>query len=73
MRSLEQLSDARATTVAFGTEAPYFHQLGAETVVFGPGDMQVAHRAGEYIVLEELERGKEILVDLIHRMTGRNA
>src|SRR5262249_8470257 len=33
-------------TVAFGTEAPSMIALGAEAVVFGPGDIRVAHRTG---------------------------
>jgi acetylornithine deacetylase len=35
--------------------------LGAEAVVFGPGDIRNAHRTGEFVPVEELERCVEIL------------
>ncbi|HLH40902.1 MAG TPA: acetylornithine deacetylase [Bryobacteraceae bacterium] len=52
---LETLSGRRATTVAFGTEAAHLGTPGAETVVFGPGDMTVAHKSGEFVPIDELE------------------
>jgi acetylornithine deacetylase len=67
---LERLGQASATTVSYGTEAPYFDQLGAETVVFGPGDMKAAHRSGEYVSLVELERGTDLLVQVIQELCG---
>ena len=51
-RLLESLSGRRAATVSFGTEAA--HLPGEETVVFGPGDMTVAHKSGEFVPLREL-------------------
>jgi acetylornithine deacetylase len=67
---IERLSEASATSVSYGTEAPYFHQLGAETVVFGPGDMKVAHRSGEHVSLVELERATDLLVRIIRQLCG---
>jgi acetylornithine deacetylase len=57
---LEQAS-ARSGTVAFGTEAPSMIALGAEAVVFGPGDIRVAHRTGEFVPVTELDKCVEIL------------
>jgi acetylornithine deacetylase len=48
-------------TVAFGTEAPQMTALGAQSVVFGPGDIRVAHRTGEFVPVEELVRCEAIL------------
>jgi acetylornithine deacetylase len=48
-------------TVAFGTEAPQLTALGAQSVVFGPGDIRVAHRTGEFVPIPELVRCEEIL------------
>ncbi len=67
-KCVERLGGAIATTVSFGTEAPYFNQLGAETIVFGPGDMGVAHRNGEHVSLTELDRGTDLLVQLIREL-----
>ena len=51
---LESLAKRKASTVSFGTEAP--HLAGKETVVFGPGDMRVAHKSGEYVPVADLQK-----------------
>ena len=58
---LEQESGKPPGTVAFGTEAPSMIALGAEAVVFGPGDIRVAHRTGEFVPIDELNRSAGIL------------
>jgi acetylornithine deacetylase len=58
---LVQQTGLPAGTVAFGTEAPQMTQLGAEAVVFGPGDIKVAHQTGEFVPVAELVRCEEIL------------
>src|SRR5262245_43849142 len=58
---LEQHSGKPSGTVAFGTEAPSMIALGAEAVVFGPGNIRVAHRTGEFVPVAELERCVGIL------------
>jgi acetylornithine deacetylase len=40
-------------------------QLGAESVVMGPGDIRVAHRTGEYVPVDQLERCVQILKQAI--------
>jgi acetylornithine deacetylase len=58
---LQHASDQPSGTVAFGTEAPSMIALGAEAVVFGPGDIRVAHRTGEFVPVDELKRSVPIL------------
>jgi acetylornithine deacetylase len=41
--------------------------LGAEAVVFGPGDIRVAHRTGEFVPIDELNGCVSILKDAIER------
>jgi acetylornithine deacetylase len=41
--------------------------LGAEAVVFGPGDIRVAHRTGEFVPIDELNQSVEILLRAIQR------
>ena len=65
---LERLSGNAAVAVAFGTEAPYLKKLGAETVVFGPGDMKTAHSVEENVPIEELERCVRLLKELVARI-----
>ena len=47
----------RTWTVPFGTEAGHFQAAGIPTVVCGPGSIDQAHQADEYITLEQLEAG----------------
>src|SRR6185503_16592150 len=58
---LERLTEKRAGTVAFGTEAAQMTVLGSEAIVIGPGDIREAHRTGEFVPVDELERCAEII------------
>ncbi|HMG73062.1 MAG TPA: acetylornithine deacetylase [Pyrinomonadaceae bacterium] len=64
---LEESSGQESGAVAFGTEAPSLIDLGAEAVVFGPGDIRVAHRTGEFVPVDQLDRCVEILSQAIQR------
>ncbi len=68
VKLLEKLSRQPSGTVAFGTEAAQMTALGAEAVVIGPGDIRVAHRTGEFVPIEELERCVEILKEAIRAL-----
>jgi acetylornithine deacetylase len=61
VKFLEQASGNASSTVAFGTEAPSMIALGAEAVVFGPGDIRVAHRTGEFVPINQLNECVSIL------------
>lgn len=47
----------RTQTVPFGTEAGHYQAVGIPTVVCGPGSIDQAHQADEYITLDQLEAG----------------
>jgi acetylornithine deacetylase len=64
---LERASAKPSGTVAFGTEAPSMIALGAQAVVFGPGDIRVAHRSAEFVPIAELNQSVEILRRVIQR------
>jgi acetylornithine deacetylase len=64
---LEQASGNAPGTVAFGTEAPSMIALGADAVVFGPGDIRVAHRTGEFVPADQLHECVNILRRAIER------
>lgn len=54
-------------TVSFGTEGPQLAALGAVPVVFGPGDITVAHQTGEHVPVAELLRCAEVMeAALVH-------
>ena len=70
VRFLAGQSGNTPSTVAFGTEAPQLTALGAEAVVFGPGDIRNAHKTGEFVPVDELVRCEEILGRAITRFCG---
>ena len=67
---LEQLTEKRAGTVAFGTEAAQMTVLGSQAVVLGPGDIREAHRTGEFVPINELERCSDVLTRAILELCG---
>jgi acetylornithine deacetylase len=68
LRSLSRASGNEPGSVAFGTEAPWMIQMGAEAVVFGPGSMQSAHSPREFVPVRELFRCVEILKSVIDEL-----
>ncbi len=68
VKLLEELSGLGSGTVAFGTEAAPLTQLGAESVVLGPGDIRVAHRTGEFVPIDQLQKCVEILAHAIESL-----
>jgi acetylornithine deacetylase len=62
---LERVTGKKAGSVAFGTEGAQMTILGSEAVVLGPGDIRQAHRTGEFVPLDELDRCIDILCQAI--------
>lgn len=52
---------ATATGAPYATDAGALTALGFECIVWGPGDISRAHRANEWIGLDELERSRALL------------
>lgn len=46
---LERISKHESKTVAFATEGPLFNQMGMNSMIFGPGSIDQAHQANEYL------------------------
>lgn len=58
-----------STRVAsFCTEAGFFHEAGIPAVVCGPGSIDVAHQADEYVEIEQLEACLGMLGRLTERL-----
>lgn len=47
--------------VPFGTEAGIFQQLGMDVVVCGPGSIEQAHKANEFLDIDQLSRCLDLL------------
>jgi acetylornithine deacetylase len=67
VRHCEQLSGRPAGCVNFGTEAPFYTELGAQSVVFGPGDIDLAHQPDEYLDLNQVAPTQAAVRALIDR------
>ncbi|MFT6459989.1 acetylornithine deacetylase [Pseudophaeobacter arcticus] len=61
-RIMAELTGANgADLVAFGTEAGIFQALGMDVVVCGPGSIAQAHKADEYLALDQLDQCLTVL------------
>ena len=60
--------DAGVETVSFGTEAGLYSAAHIPTVVCGPGDMARAHKADEWIGLDELEATQRMMARLTQKL-----
>ena len=59
-----------ATCASFGTEAGLFQQLGISTVICGPGSIAQAHRADEYVALDQLDACLGMVGKLKDKLVG---
>ena len=67
VRALTGQHDKRK--VAYGTEAGLFSLAGIPSIVCGPGDIQQAHKANEFVALEQLAQCERFLGKFIHSMS----
>jgi acetylornithine deacetylase len=67
VKCAEALSGHSAGAVDFVTEGPYLNALGMQTVVLGPGDIEQAHQANEYLAMDRIRP----MVEIITRMIGK--
>ncbi len=67
VRAGESLTGHAAESVSFGTEAPFFDQLGMQTLILGPGDIAQAHQPDEYLALARIAPTLALLRNLIRQ------
>ena len=65
--AVEKLTGHTASSVSFATEAPFLQQLGLETVVLGPGNIDQAHQPNEYLPLNQVQPAIDIIQSLIRQ------
>lgn len=68
----ERLSGRESGTVAFGTEGPYLNALGMDTVILGPGDIDQAHQANEYLSLDRISPMLDIVTNMVSHFCLRS-
>ncbi len=62
-----RLTGHAAQSVAFATEAPFLQALGMDTVVLGPGSIDVAHQPDEYMALDQVQPCIDLIRALVQR------
>lgn len=67
IRAMEQLTGVPAGAVAFGTEGPYLNDLGMQTVICGPGNIDQAHQPDEYLPLEHIQPAINLIQSLVRQ------
>ena len=60
--------DAQTHKVAFGAEAGLFQKAGTPSLVCGPGNISEAHKADEYVALDQLAACEAFLTQAIDHM-----
>ena len=68
----EKLCGREPGTVAFGTEGPYLNAMGLDTVILGPGDIDQAHQANEYLSLDRIPPMMDILINMVNHFCIRS-
>lgn len=67
VRMAEELTGDAAESAAYGTEAPFFQELGMETIVLGPGSIDQAHQPDEYIDQKYIEPAINVIRRLVEK------
>ena len=60
VRRISSISGTGPAVAAFGSNALFYDDVAAELVVFGPGSIEQAHKAVEWIEIGELVRAADI-------------
>jgi acetylornithine deacetylase len=63
------IGNAPPGKVAYGTEAGSFSDYGVPTIVCGPGSIEQAHKADEYVALSQLAACDRFIEGLIARLS----
>jgi len=53
--------------VTFASDAGHLSKLGIDCVLFGPGAIEVAHKPNEYIPIDEFNKAKPMLEQLVYQ------
>lgn len=65
---VENLSGKTAVSANYATEAPFIQSLGCDTLVIGPGSIEQAHQANEFMHVDYIKPTVVLLQNLISRV-----
>jgi acetylornithine deacetylase len=61
----------KVSTVSYASEAGQFAEGGYESIICGPGSIAQAHRANEYISINQLQNGVEMIRNLVRELSSK--
>ncbi|MBU6497367.1 MAG: acetylornithine deacetylase [Rhodospirillales bacterium] len=67
--ALALLADQTVEKVGYGTEAGFFQQGGVPALVCGPGSIAQAHKADEYVALDQLAACDRFIAGLVRQLS----
>ena len=70
MQDLLQLNSTGV--ISFGTEAGIFQEMNMDVVVCGPGSIDQAHKANEFVSISELDKCLQNLLKLLDQWTKKS-
>tara|TARA_Y100000994_G_scaffold210857_1_gene184938 strand:- start:43 stop:1203 length:1161 start_codon:yes stop_codon:yes gene_type:complete len=65
LEAAEALTGHNGITVGFGTEGPFLRDLGMDTIVMGPGNIDQAHKPDEYMSIDMIRPTIKVLRQLV--------
>ncbi|MDG2141915.1 MAG: acetylornithine deacetylase [Gammaproteobacteria bacterium] len=65
LKTAEKLTGHKGISVAFGTEGPFLRELGMDTIILGPGNIDQAHQPNEYMSMDMINPSIEIIRKLV--------
>ena len=63
----EMVSQSKTYGVTFASDAGHLSKIGIDCVLFGPGAIEVAHKPNEYIPIDEFNKAKPMLEQLVQQ------
>ena len=65
LKTAEKLTGQAGISVGFGTEGPFLQELGMDTIIMGPGNIDQAHQPDEYMSIDMIEPCLDVLTKMI--------
>lgn len=71
VQAAERLTGHTSAAVNYATEAPFLQDLGIDTIVLGPGNIDQAHQVDEYLAQDQIDPCVTLLRGLIEHFCLR--
>ncbi|MDR0300578.1 MAG: M20/M25/M40 family metallo-hydrolase [Streptococcaceae bacterium] len=69
IQKLSEISNIKKLVASpSSNDSGFFEEAGIHTVILGPGDMEQAHQANEYVAIEKIQKFTNILIDFLRKL-----